>query len=286
MPFFSIIIPCYNRAPQIIHTLKSLLEQTYQDFEIVVVDDGSTDNTKNVLKSYIEKSQLKYIYQENQGVSVARNKGSTHANGKYLIFLDSDDKVEKNWLKDFYDVIISEKSSIVYCSMKKVDKNGNIILVNSKKPYKNSNSKGIINTGSWAIEQSKFFEAGMYDEQLKFGENTELRIRLDKMNLSIGFVDNFNFIYNLSDSVGSQNNQNKLDSILYTLDKHSLYFNKNPRLKKLQLQTAAVAAIKLGMYQKGNQIFKKALLENKTNLKLWLQYLISSNTFFIKLIWK
>jgi len=286
MPFFSIIIPSYNRASQIVQTLHSLLEQSFKDFEIIVVDDGSTDDTKSVIMPYVEKSNLKYIYQENKGVSAARNKGASIANGKYYVFLDSDDEVEKNWLKDFHDVIIKEEASIVYCSMKKIYKNGKSILVDSTKPYVNSQSKGIIIPGSWAVERTTFLDAGMYDEQLKFGENTELRIRLDKMKLSVGFVDKFNFIYNVSDSGGSQNNHNKLNSILYTLNKHSFYFEKNRSQKKLQLQSAAVAAIKIKMYKKAHELFKIALLENKTNLKLWLQYLMSSNVFLIKLVWK
>jgi glycosyltransferase involved in cell wall biosynthesis len=85
----SIILPTYNRAQLICEAIDSILNQTYQDFQIIVVDDGSTDNTAEVLKSYIPK--IRYIQQENKGPGDARNRGIEDAKGKYIAFLDSDD---------------------------------------------------------------------------------------------------------------------------------------------------------------------------------------------------
>lgn len=93
----SIIIPTYNCAQYISETIDSALAQTYRDFEIIVVDDGSTDNTKEVLKKY--GSQIKLIYQENRGVSAARNIGISRSEGQYVAFLDADDIWLPNKLK-------------------------------------------------------------------------------------------------------------------------------------------------------------------------------------------
>ncbi len=91
MPKVSVVIPTYNRANYILEAIESVRQQTYQDYEIVVVDDGSRDNTREVLSDLIKKNAVHYIYQQNQGESSARNRGISQSNGEYIAFLDSDD---------------------------------------------------------------------------------------------------------------------------------------------------------------------------------------------------
>ncbi len=90
----SIIMPTYNRANFLEEALSSVFSQTYRDFEIIVVDDGSTDDTASVLQPLVEQGLIQYIYQKKQGVSAARNRGIMEANGQYIAFLDSDDLFE------------------------------------------------------------------------------------------------------------------------------------------------------------------------------------------------
>jgi glycosyltransferase involved in cell wall biosynthesis len=94
----SVIIPTYNRAGIIDKTLFSVIRQTISDIEIIAVDDGSTDNTCEVVKK-IGDSRIKYFYKENGGVSSARNLGLTKAGGEYIAFLDSDDLWQENYLE-------------------------------------------------------------------------------------------------------------------------------------------------------------------------------------------
>ncbi|MEI2756034.1 MAG: glycosyltransferase family 2 protein [Chitinophagaceae bacterium] len=89
-PFFSVIIPTYNRAHLIDKTLESLVSQEFKDFEIIVVDDGGTDNTKEVVEEF-KDNRIKYYWKENAERGAARNFGASKANGKYLNFFDSDD---------------------------------------------------------------------------------------------------------------------------------------------------------------------------------------------------
>ena len=95
MPKVSVIIPTYNREKYVVKALDSVLSQNFEDYEIIVVDDGSTDNTKEDLKRY--KDKINYIYQDNSGVSAARNTGIKLAKGEWLAFLDSDDE----WMPDY-----------------------------------------------------------------------------------------------------------------------------------------------------------------------------------------
>ena len=97
LPFVSVIIPTYNRAVSIGRAIESVLGQTYVEYEIVVVDDGSTDNTQQILKTY--DGLIKCIAQKNAGVSAARNAGIQIARGEWIAFLDSDDQWFPNYLK-------------------------------------------------------------------------------------------------------------------------------------------------------------------------------------------
>ena len=96
-PTVSVIIPTYNRASFLVDTIKSVLAQTYKHVEIVLVDDGSTDDTRIILHPYMDR--ITYIYQENRGRSAARNTGIGTCSGKYLVFLDSDDLLLPEKLK-------------------------------------------------------------------------------------------------------------------------------------------------------------------------------------------
>lgn len=96
LPLVSVIIPSYNYGHLIDQTLESVLAQTCQNWECFVVDDGSTDNTREVVKRYVERDdRIKYIFQKNQRAGAARNNGIRNSSGKYLQFLDADDLIEK-----------------------------------------------------------------------------------------------------------------------------------------------------------------------------------------------
>jgi glycosyltransferase involved in cell wall biosynthesis len=95
----SIIIPCYNGEGFIAETIRSVFNQTYTNFEIIVVDDGSIDQTKKIVSNYLNDQRIKYYYQKNQGVSSARNHGLSLATGNFVAFIDADDLIEPDFLK-------------------------------------------------------------------------------------------------------------------------------------------------------------------------------------------
>ena len=101
MPKYSIIIPVYNTEAYLKKCLDSIINQTYKDFEIIVVNDGTKDNSQDIIDMYVDKYEcVKSIVQENQGLSVARNNGIKKARGKYFLVLDSDDYFEKGLLEE------------------------------------------------------------------------------------------------------------------------------------------------------------------------------------------
>ena len=286
MTYFSIIIPSFNRGHILGRAIQGVLDQTFQDFEIIIVDDGSKDNTKTLISEYSNETRIKYVYQNNCGVCVARNTGARIAKGNYLVFLDSDDTVENTWLQDFYNSLANQQYDVAFCNILLVNPNGTSKYIDASNPYGNNTGKGSDMVGSWAVKKELFFKIGMYDANIKFGENTELRLRLGFERPNIVLVDKYNFNYHAAADGGSRNSQNKIDSILYTLNKHKAYYDKNIRVKKLYLQSAAVAAVRIGKVKEAHKLFAKALLDHKNDTKLWLQYLLTFNKYLAKLKWR
>src|SRR5579872_1380284 len=108
-PFFSVIVPTFNRARLISRAVESILSQNFEDMEIIVVDDGSLDNTGDVVRIFSERDmRISYHYSENQGAAAARNLGCSFASVKYFTFLDSDDEYLPNHLAILEEMISAE----------------------------------------------------------------------------------------------------------------------------------------------------------------------------------
>lgn len=115
-PLISIIMPSYNQGPYLSEALESVLAQTYTNWECIIVDDGSKDHTAEVSKAYCAKdSRIQYIYQENSGVSAARNNGVAHSKGEFVLPLDGDDKIAPEFLELTLKEIIKDRNiRVVY----------------------------------------------------------------------------------------------------------------------------------------------------------------------------
>lgn len=178
-PLISVIIPTYNRAKYVTKVIDSVLSQTYTDYEIIVVDDGSTDNTREVLGSYMDK--ITYKYQENAGVSAARNTGIRIASGQWIAFLDSDDI----WLPDK----LASQMRCVNRTHAKVCFT-NVEFTEKKKKLSKGKQYGeevfqepfdlilqdslVLYVQSLLIDQRLLQKLGGYDERLKLAEDTSL----------------------------------------------------------------------------------------------------------------
>ena len=138
-PIVNVIIATYNGAQHIKKAIESALNQTYKNIEIIVVDDGSTDNTKKILESYIKTKKIKYFYQKNAGSGNARDNGIKKSQGKYIAVLDSDDvwcdidklKKQVNFLEEHSDYILVG-GGMIYIDEKKEEINRSIPLENDK----------------------------------------------------------------------------------------------------------------------------------------------------------
>ena len=116
----SVIIPTYNRAACLERSIGSILAQTYNDWELIIVDDGSTDNTKKLVTN-MASSKVRYIYQEHRGACYARNRGIREANGEYIAFQDSDDYWHPSKLEMQMNCMCQENADIVFCAFERKD---------------------------------------------------------------------------------------------------------------------------------------------------------------------
>lgn len=132
-PFFSVVIPTFNREETILRSVNSVLNQKFSNFELIVIDDGSTDKTKEVLKDF----NLTYIYKENAGVSSARNLGIKNANADWICFLDSDDEWMPNKLDIFQKSIVANNTYSFFHSNEVWIRNN--VRVNAPRKFDKSN---------------------------------------------------------------------------------------------------------------------------------------------------
>ena len=179
---FSVIIPTYNRANMIGKAIDSVLAQTYTNWELIIVDDGSTDNTKDVVQSYND-SRIKYFYQENKGRSVARNYGIELSKGDYISFLDDDDYYLENFLEEFF-LVISKKRypiGIFMCDQFERTFSGEIIDMLKKNKYFDNPVKFVLkyaNNFQPICTSRQILQKEKFDDRFELGEDFHLLMRI------------------------------------------------------------------------------------------------------------
>ena len=128
-PAISVIIPVYNAQEGLGQCIDSLLDQTFSDYEIIILNDGSTDNSLEVIQNYASKNDsIRVIDKENEGVAKTRNRGIVLAKGEYIVFIDNDDFIAPDYLECFYKAIEKEKLDIVIGGYKRVNKDHKILF--------------------------------------------------------------------------------------------------------------------------------------------------------------
>lgn len=211
---FSIIIPLYNKGPYIAKTLSSVLSQTYSNLEVLVIDDGSTDDGKDVVKAFPD-NRVKYFWKVNGGVSSARNYGIMKSKGEWIYFLDADDMMLPDTLKLFYDVINSFGGCLdmVTGSYKAVTKGKNRVFKTKRNGVVSNNYKWYFLNKFYmgpgrAVVRREIMQANLYNEDLYRYEDMEQVLRMLK-GLKIYVMRDFVFEYICDNSTLSRNISNK-----------------------------------------------------------------------------
>lgn len=284
MPLFSIIIPTYNRVSKLANTLDQLKAQTFIDFEVIIVEDGY--NNSNFYNTLLSNGTLIYKFLESKkNVSAKRNIGAANARGKYYIFLDDDDTITKNWLSDFADVLIKNRTDIAFCSVEVEQTNKKKKTIFPETAYQDERDWGIFLAGAFAVKKTIFDSIGGYDDVLRYGENTELGIRLKSIIKSKSFVNNVNLFYASNSNGGSKNVQNTFIANNHILAKHKEWFQQNPILHFNYLSVLGVVSYKLKKSKLAKKYLYEALTIQYFNPKAWSRFMISLFPVLAKKVW-
>ncbi len=253
---FSIIVPLYNKAPFIEKTINSVFLQTFKNFELIVVDDGSTDDSLEKLlfiqeqlkvKNLEEYSKLKVIKQSNQGVSIARNNGVKEAKYDFIAFLDADDWWDPTFLEEIFALIKEYPEAAIYVSSYYKVKHG--INYPAQIGVSESFEKGYLNyfeayskslwmpiwTGASVISKEVFNKVGGFNSDLTLGEDLYLWLKITLTN-SVAFVNKPLSFYNQDVDLSKRaigRLHNPQSHILFNLDNFDEEERNNSNLKQL-----------------------------------------------------
>ncbi len=200
-PFFSIVIATYNREKLIVRAIDSVLNQDSDNWELIVVDDCSTDDTKTLIKPFLVDNRISYFKTDkNSGVAKARNVGIIKAKGKYITFLDSDDEFKTNHLSSRFEILKDESIDLLH--------GGVDIIGNSKVPDKNDISKLIDLTeciigGTFFINCLLEDSLKLFDENISYSEDSKMYEEFERKKMRIVKTDIPTYIYyrNTDDSI-------------------------------------------------------------------------------------
>jgi len=222
-PLVSIIVPCYNQAQYLDEALQSVLNQTNANWECIIVNDGSPDNTEEVATKWLEKdSRFKYIYKENGGLSSARNAGIDIATGEFILPLDADDKIGQDYLRLALQAFVNDNLlKVVYC---KAEKFGNAI---GEWDLPNFSLEKLARTNmifcSAVFKKSEWERVGGYDSNMIYGlEDWEFWIAILKEGGNVKCIDYIGFYYRITagSMVRSINQEERFFSEKYVAKKH------------------------------------------------------------------
>ncbi|MCE7058042.1 glycosyltransferase [Algoriphagus sp. AGSA1] len=230
-PIVSIIIPCYNQAHFLPETIESVFKSTYSNLEIIIVNDGSTDNTQEIAKDFTENHRNIYLLnQKNHGVTHARNAGIEFSRGKYILPLDGDDLISSNYVGDAVEILERRpKVKVVYCEAVKFD--GKTQKPWNLKPFSlNALARDNMIFVSGIFRKSDCLAAGGYSENMKMGrEDWEFWIKMLKNGGEVVKLPYIGFYYRLhaaSKRKKTGTSQKKRERIAYLNEHHSDFFNR------------------------------------------------------------
>ena len=249
----SVVIPTYNRGYVIKRAIESIQKQTYSNIEIIVVDDGSTDNTCQIIEG-ISEPRIRYIYNpKNAGVSHARNLGIMAAKGDYIAFQDSDDVWRSDKLEKQIKCMEEQEYGMVYSAFEREFQDGTVVYYPPKEmpmEKKQGNillsllGKNLVSTQTMLVKRGVFDEIGVFNEGMSNLEDYEIAVRIAK-KYAIGIVDEpLVRLYTLADGI----NQNQIESLINII---YIYLSNKKELQEFGMYEGIMNGVRYKAYELG-----------------------------------
>lgn len=282
-PKVSVVIPTFNRAHVLRRSIASVLDQTYVDLELIVVDDGSSDGT-DVLVQGIFDSRLRYIKQpKNRGVSAARNRGIAEARGEWLAFLDSDDVWLPHKLERQFAALDGVECVASYCSLRRVDGTLTVEVPPTDRGAQSGSSPwptllmdGIWCSQTWLVPKRVVLAAGQFDERMSIWEDWDLFLRIALQGTIHHLPEVLVHSTVSPDSLVGQHG-NRPASLRILQEKHAALFAQDAVVRVHHVYTRARFELLYGDWLQGWRALVQAISQQPLSLRSWL-LLVASMT--------
>jgi len=260
MPKVSVIIPTHNRAESLRSAITSVLNQTFQDFEIIIIDDASKDHTREVITNFND-TRIKAIHnQGSKGAAGSRNIGIMNASHEYIAFLDDDDE----WLPEklkiqtcLLDNSPPEVGGIYTYSFIKEKASGRVLSIWNYE-IKEFSKENVITTSSVLLRRECFEKCGLFDENMPTSSDYDMWIRISK-KYSFNIINNTLVNYYIHENSLTFNNEKKIRGLEILFEKHDDFFKEDYKEYSRQYLILGVCYCFKGELQKGRKAFRKAI---------------------------
>jgi glycosyltransferase involved in cell wall biosynthesis len=292
-PDIAVVVPTYNRGRVLVTAIRSILAQTLSSFEVVIVDDGSRDDTAATVKSLADP-RIRYWAQDNRGEAAARNRGVELSTSDVVVFLDSDDQALPEWLSTLVEAFASRRADIAFCGARHVRDAGARPQVSVQMPRPLgpafANINGLFLAGTYAMRRKLFEELGGFDPECYFGEHTDFALRVAalseqralKVDTAMAACVQIN--HHKSGHL-SQDPQKRLEGTERLIAKHAERLSRDRREFANYWSVAGVCAHKLQRRELASSCFLESLKLDPARPKPWLRYLMSMTGLVPSRVW-
>jgi len=274
-PAVSVVIPVRNGQATIERSIRSVLAQTLDDLEVIVVDDGSSDETVAVIEA-IDDTRLRLLRRTASGVSTARNAGIDVSRGRYVSFLDGDDHARARWLETLVQIARRRRAAVVCAGIEWQDRDG-ISSVRTPERQRTGSSTLFL-SGSYLVERDMLVAVGGFDETLGYSENFELGLRLQaacqEQGRQVVSTDDALVVTDRTLSGGSK--PFRLAAIERVLTVHEPYFRRDRSRHATWLGVAAVEAARLGRHRQSASYALRSMRLDPRDPRAWVRLTIAA----------